>query len=159
MSPNGILMVGIKRQWGGLIAASISATKIPASFLGALIANESNGNQWTKRFEQAIYSELLAKYSTWPLPRLVDNATSWGLTQILGDNYPGEPFLLLDPKVGLPFTVILLEQFATRWDLDLSKDFEQLFRCWNTGKSDGTPFDPQYIPNGLLRMSLYDNPQ
>jgi len=48
-----------------------------------------------------------------------------------------------------------LADFAARNTLDLTRDFSQLFDCWNTGRPHAPTADPQYIPNGLRRMELY----
>lgn len=100
------------------------------------------------------------------LQTLANYATSWGLTQIMG--YQTIPFhrtlaVLTDPAEHLKFAVVLLVQFANRWDLSLepldrgpNPDFEKLFACWNCGEPfPEKTFDPHYCANGLLRMSLY----
>jgi len=93
------------------------------------------------------------------LGRLSELATSRGLTQIMGWHFvemarpmPG-PALL--PTDYLQFTVELLAYFASRYLLDQSKNFPELFRSWNTGKPDGQTFDPHYVSNGLSRMEIY----
>jgi hypothetical protein len=93
--------------------------------------------------------------------RRVDSlATSWGLTQIMGyqvigQQPPRDPEYLADINYSLDTTARLLAQFAGAWRLEISRDFEQLFRCWNTGHPTGATADPQYVPNGLLRMNIY----
>jgi hypothetical protein len=87
-------------------------------------------------------------------------ATSWGLTQIMG--YEAIAFsvplaALEDPDRELPTTLRMLEQFGARFDLDLAKDFSEMLSCWNTGRAHARTADPQYIPNGLLRMKIYEN--
>jgi hypothetical protein len=86
-------------------------------------------------------------------------ATSWGLTQIMGYQIVGSKKTvqnLLDPARHLQYAVRLLEEFGRRFALDLSKDFESLFECWNCGHPGGKTFDPEYVPRGLQRMRLYE---
>jgi hypothetical protein len=85
-------------------------------------------------------------------------ATSWGLTQIMGYHLigRGEPIdRLLDPAFHYRVAVELLESFAARHHLDPRRDFEALFRCWNTGRPDGQTTDPAYAAKGLRRIELY----
>ena len=91
-------------------------------------------------------------------------ATSWGLTQIMGyhllewTEIPGWYRTIADlraPEGNLKCAVLLLTNFADQFRLDLSKDFEAIMRCWNTGRPDGQTFDAQYVPNGLGRMDAY----
>lgn len=96
-------------------------------------------------------------------------ATSYGLTQIMGwhdafqfgvpdsESQLDPQILLDDPAKNLSTARGLLGQFATQFNLDSGKDFEQLFRCWNSGRPDGQTFDPNYAANGLARMKLYDS--
>lgn len=96
--------------------------------------------------------------------RLDELATSWGLTQIMGyhllewTEIPGWYRTIADlraPEGNLKCAVLLLTNFADQFRLDLSKDFEALMRCWNSGRPDGQTFDPQYVANGLGRMDVY----
>lgn len=95
------------------------------------------------------------------LGRLGDLATSYGLTQIMGWHCleMSKPFSLLlnNPKGQLDFTVVLVTYFANRYNLDMTKEFAEFFTCWNCGRPDGNTFDPNYVPNGLARMALYDD--
>jgi hypothetical protein len=52
----------------------------------------------------------------------------------------------------------MLSDFGARFHLDLSKDFEQIFRCWNTGHPDGITYDPDYVGKGLARMVFWPLP-
>ncbi len=87
-------------------------------------------------------------------------ATSWGLTQIMGWHLIefqaglGTAWLAT-PGGNLSFATRLLAWFAEHYQLDLAKDFPQLFRCWNTGEPEGTTFDPQYVSNGLERYAIW----
>jgi hypothetical protein len=184
----------IKSMWSPLINSTVSGGTLPASFLAALIANESGGDANAKRFEPlvliALWKVLLGRTAAYGsiggqdivkfvafaanipvvaprlLPadafqRLDSLATSWGLTQIMG--YEAIAFqlgatvdALKKPDTELPITVRMLKQFAERNALDLAKDFDQLFDCWNTGRPHAQTADPQYIPNGLARMKIYE---
>lgn len=85
-------------------------------------------------------------------------STSWGLTQIMGYHLLGraDPIeRLLEPAFHYRMAVELLEEFALRHHLDPARDFEALFRCWNTGRPDGQTADPRYAENGRRRLDLY----
>ena len=86
-------------------------------------------------------------------------ASSWGLTQIMG--YHAIEFDvtindLISPESNLTIATHMLAKFAAQFKLDVAKDFEQLFRCWNGGHPTAATFDPQYVPNGLARMALWN---
>lgn len=92
------------------------------------------------------------------MQRLDSLATSWGLTQIMGYNAMAvgkSVDVLRDPAGNLDFALAMLARFAAQFHLDVTKDFEQMFRCWNTGQPDGTTFNPNYVANGLARMQLW----
>lgn len=88
-------------------------------------------------------------------------ATSFGLTQIMGYHLlEGDLGIsaisdLVKPQSSLLATLRLLAKFAKEFDLDLATEAASLFTCWNTGHPAGKTFDPEYTPNGLLRMHLY----
>jgi hypothetical protein len=85
-------------------------------------------------------------------------ATSWGLTQIMGYEaiaFHSSVAALQAPDTELVITTKMLAQFASRFQLDVTKDFSQLFDCWNSGRPHAPTADPQYIPNGLERMKLW----
>ena len=90
-----------------------------------------------------------------------DLATSFGLTQIMGwhcvELYEEEnlPKLKTDPLAQLDFTVHLLVVFANKYDLDVAKETEAMFTCWNTGEPDGRTYDPNYVANGQRRIQIY----
>lgn len=99
--------------------------------------------------------------------RLDALGTSWGLTQIMGyqvfDFYPtadaqagGLSLLRSSVPTQLYFTVRMLARFAGRWDLSIADDAKELLTCWNTGRPAAATADPQYVPNGLARMKLYE---
>jgi len=85
-------------------------------------------------------------------------ATSWGYTQIMGYHVVGMNATvrnLIDPGYHYHLAVELLTDFARQYKLDPQRDFEQLFRCWNSGSPAGATYDPNYVTNGLRRMQIY----
>ena len=93
--------------------------------------------------------------------RLESLATSWGLVQIMG--YEAIPYhldgvsALQSPVSEMPIALKMLAQFAEHFGLDLGKDFTELLDCWNTGRPHAPTADPQYIPKGLARKTLYES--
>ena len=148
------LMQEIKDRWGIQINESCVGTEISEAFLAALIANESGGDPDVQRFEPSVYERLKAKYPERTDPWCRANATSWGLTQIMGEDYDGVPSVLANPAVNLLTAVDLLEEFMHRFQL-LPTEFERLFKCWNTGSPVGRTYDPNYVANGLARIAAY----
>lgn len=151
------LMAAIKTRWGALITDACHASSVPEAFLAALIALESGGKPDATRYEPAIFKRLQVKHPEWDGERLTNNATSWGLTQILGINYPGNPVEMADPATNLNYAITMLAKFAERYDLNLACDFEELFHCWNTGVPCDPPatYDPNYVPLGLKRIEVW----
>ena len=85
-------------------------------------------------------------------------ATSWGFTQIMGYHVLGRGRSvrdLVDPGCHYGLAVELLAEFARDYHLDLGREFEPMFRCWNTGQPHGKTYDPAYVENGVRRMGLY----
>ena len=85
-------------------------------------------------------------------------ATSWGLTQIMGYHVLAANLTLedlRDPAKHLRFALTMLTGFAHQFQLDVTREFDDLFRCWNTGRPDGATFDPAYVNNGLARMAVW----
>ncbi len=85
-------------------------------------------------------------------------ATSWGFTQIMGYHMVGRGGAardLLEPSFNFRVALELLAEFAAGYQLDLSREFEEMFRCWNTGAPYGETFDPHYARNGLRRLEIY----
>lgn len=101
-----------------------------------------------------------AAFVTLTLQRLAQLATSYGLVQIMG--YEAIAFhldgvqRLADPASELPIACKMITDFAERFQFDVTKDFEDMFTCWNTGRPHGTTFDPNYVPNGLARKVAYE---
>jgi len=100
--------------------------------------------------------------------RLDALATSWGLTQIMGYEVLMLQYSaifsavvrgtvsLKDTDLSLRLTIKMLADFAQRWNLSLSTDADRLFDCWNTGRPHAVTADPNYIPQGLARMKIYE---
>lgn len=85
-------------------------------------------------------------------------ATSWGYTQIMGYHMVGRSGTvreLLEPHFHFRLALELLAEFAADYQLDLRQEFAEMFRCWNTGQPYGKTYDPDYVENGLRRISLY----
>lgn len=85
-------------------------------------------------------------------------ATSWGYTQVMGYHVLGRSGTvrdLLEPNLHFRLAVRLLAEFAERYQLDLAREFEEMFRCWNAGQPYGATFDPGYAARGLARMEIY----
>jgi hypothetical protein len=85
-------------------------------------------------------------------------ATSWGYTQIMGYHLiarPGTVLDLLEPRFHFRLALELLADFAERFQLDLAREFAEMFRCWNTGQPYGQTTDPRYVEKGLWRMETY----
>ena len=138
-------------------------TKLWEVILGRKAAYGSIGRADLVAFIAGVFP---APAASTPLPpdafqRVDSLATSWGLTQIMG--YHGldsglatSVYGLRTPDVNLGVAVKMLRQFASGYALDTSKDFPELFRCWNTGQPAGATFDPNYVPNGINRMAVWD---
>jgi hypothetical protein len=179
------LMQDIRAKWGGSIHTACLSSTVPEIFLAALVANESRGEENAKRFEGhvllALWEVLMhrqPKYgsitfvqvanvvstdgSTYPgmLTKLDGLATSWGLTQIMGYESialgVGMPSLQT-PTGNLQTALRMQAEFADHYGLDLAADFEKLFDCWNSGRPHAPTADPDYIPNGMARMKLYQD--
>lgn len=86
-------------------------------------------------------------------------ATSWGLTQIMGWHMVrwGEPITdLLDPTRHYGYAMHLLGEFIGRFQFDPARDFEGMARAWNSGSPTGKTHDPDYVPNLLRRMQVWN---
>jgi len=108
----------------------------------------------TGSFRAAHARELAASHDE----ALRELATSWGFTQIMGYHLVGRTGTvrdLLEPQFHFRLGLELLAQFAERYQLDLAREFPEMFRCWNTGQPYGETFDPAYVEKGLGRMHLY----
>lgn len=191
------LMTRIRDKWGSSIADACKASTIPEPFLAALVANETGGDPYGKRFEQGVLADLwevlqgrkahfgsigrdqIVNYVTAATPgsgsltgvgfiaqfsgalqRLDSLASSWGLTQIMGYEALVFSVTVSDLQVtafGLRTSLRMLGQFASRFNLDLANDFSEMFDCWNSGRPHARTADPNYIPNGLARLQIYQS--
>lgn len=117
----------------------------------------------TGEFHERFLNSALMVGQANELSRLADEAlrelaSSWGFVQIMGFHVIGRHANvrdLRDPRFHFHLAIQLLTEFAESHHLDLSREFEELFRCWNTGRPDGRTTDPAYVRNGLTRMELY----
>lgn len=190
MTPEETLMARVRDACGAAIAAAVKSTPYPASLLAALTANESGGDATKTRFEPSIFAKFgqivvaleaghetnygaigaqdLVKWCAKPgrsfaesTLAMVNLATSWGPTQIMGYEALAGGFPLgdlTDVDKHFPHTAEILDQFQGRWHLTIGiqAPWDPFFRCWNTGRPDGQTFDPQYVANGLARMATYE---
>ncbi len=96
----------------------------------------------TGEFHARFLNSLFAPGQTGELSRLADEtlrelASSWGFAQIMGFHMLGRRGTvrdLLDPRVHFRLANQLLAEFAASYELDLRREFEEMFRCWNTGR-------------------------
>jgi hypothetical protein len=117
----------------------------------------------TGEFHEKFLNSLFTAGQASELSRLADEAlrelaSSWGFAQIMGFHVMGRHGTvrdLLEPRFHYRLANQLLAEFAESYQLDLAREFEELFRCWNTGRPEGRTTDPAYVENGLLRMEIY----
>ena len=165
-------MRGILDRWGETISEACKYSSLAPEFLASLIASESGGNPDKTQLDADAYGCLWAvragaefrylsitQEDLQPLgnKELQELATSWGLTQIMGYQIlrePESPRRLLDPAFNLRKAVELLAVFSEYCQLDPRVELEELFRCWNTGRPDGTTLDREYVEDGLRRLVI-----
>ena len=85
-------------------------------------------------------------------------ASSWGYAQIMGFHVMGRGGTvrdLVEPRFHYRFANQLPAEFAETYQFDVRREFEEMFRCWNTGSPDGRTADPAYVSAGLERMEIY----
>jgi hypothetical protein len=152
------LSQGSRRAYG-----SVSAPSLEAEVADLL---HPKAPSFHERYLDAGFSSLaapaLAHSSEEALREL---ATSWGYTQIMGYHLIGRAGPdkieagtvqdLLDPEFHFRLALTLLAEFAAHFELNLAVEFHEMFCCWNTGRPDGSTFDPDYITKGLARMAIY----
>jgi len=117
----------------------------------------------TSEFHAKFLNSLFMDGQASELSRLADEAlrelaSSWGFAQIMGFHVMGRHGTvrdLLEPRFHYHLANQLLAEFAASYRLDLKQEFDEMFRCWNTGRPDGRTADPAYIANGLMRMEIY----
>ena len=191
------LMQRVKSVCGSWIDEAVQGTPYPAALLGALAANESGGDPTKSRPEANVLLQLaqvligtrshfgsittgdlelvfqhppagspLRNYQVGML-QLVNAATSWGPTQIVGyqavaGGYELSELTSLNThfKHVVEMLVAFEKQFRL-FEVNLATlpeyaEWEPFFRCWNTGSPTGKTFDPMYAQNGLLRMAIYE---
>lgn len=115
------------------------------------------------RFEEGFLNSLFRAGETSELARRADEAvrrlaSSWGLTQIMGLHLIGRQGSvpdLLEARFHYHLADQLLAEFAASYQLDLGREFAEMFRCWNTGTPVGLTADPAYVTDGLMRMEIY----
>lgn len=109
------MMKLISTRFGALIAESVIGWPLPASFLAALIANESSGDPNAKRFESTHFSEILLVMAG---QQPVFDKT--GLSRVLGRDDLAR-WITPDPKFGVTLTfqasLARAIQLATSWGL------------------------------------------
>ena len=99
-----------------------------------------------------------ASLAALPDESLRELATSWGYTQIMGYHMVGRAGTvrdLLDPAFHFRLAIELLAEFAAAFQLDLAREFSEMFSCWNTGRPYGRCYSPHYVENGLHRLVIY----
>jgi hypothetical protein len=117
----------------------------------------------TGEFHGLFLNSLFMASQASELSRLADEAlrelaSSWGFVQIMGFHVIGRHGTvrdLLEPRFHYHLANQLLAEFAQSYQLDLSREFEEMFRCWNTGRPEGRTADPAYVEKGLRRMEIY----
>jgi hypothetical protein len=117
----------------------------------------------TGEFHERFLNSLFTAGQAGELARLADEAlrelaSSWGFTQIMGFHVIGRQGTVRDlrePRFHFHLATQLLAEFAESYQLDLRREFEEMFRCWNTGRPEGKTADPAYVEKGLRRMEIY----
>jgi hypothetical protein len=117
----------------------------------------------TAEFHEKFLNTLFMAGQASELSRLADEAlrelaSSWGFVQIMGFHLIGRHGTvrdLLEPRFHYHLANQMLAEFAESYQLDLAREFAEMFRCWNTGRPDGRTADPAYVENGLRRMGIY----
>lgn len=135
---------------------SINVTRLDDEVAELLPANDAalHARYMTHGFAE-IHSPEIQRATDDALRQL---ATSWGYTQIMGYHMVGRPGgvqQLLDPRYHFRMAIWLLSEFAVDYHLDTTRDFEEMFCCWNTGRPHGRTYDPHYVENGMRRMEIY----
>jgi len=150
----GEVLLGYKASYGSIGAEDLLLFAVPAP-----VSSDGPGDD---RAEGDALSAARHVF-TGQVQRMASLATSFGLTQVMG--YESIAFhtngveALQNPLSSLVITVKMLSQFASRFGLDLSKDFSAAFTCWNTGRPHSPTADPQYVPRGLERLQIYQHLQ
>jgi hypothetical protein len=145
------VLLGRKAAYGSIGAQDVLLFVVPAAIPQDGDGNIRPGGDATPALRTLFSSQM---------QRLASLATSWGLTQVMG--YEAIAFrtddgvqALQSPVSEMAINIKMLTGFAQHNGLDVTKDFSELFDCWNTGRPHAPTADPQYIPRGLARLALY----
>jgi hypothetical protein len=189
MTPEESLMGQIHEKYGAEIERAVAGSPFPPALLAALTANEEGLDPNRSRLEPGVYVDLslvlvgrLAEYDgigaadlgvylgdviapKSAMLALLNLATSWGPTQIMGWQSLKRGFKLaelLNPETHYPRTVQILADFAKEFKLTAAPgmpppNWDAFFRCWNSGKPNGRTFDPNYSGNGVRRLQIYES--
>lgn len=185
------LMAAIHSKYGSWINQAAEGTPFPPALLAALTANESGLDESAARFEPSAYESLsfvvigkkaeyqgigaldLTKYLENLTPpatvlSMVNLATSWGPTQIMG-------WQALKRGYAIAELTNLETHYLRATDVlrDIGRQFNTIlpppggqvaadgwaawFHCWNAGSPTGKTFDPNYPANGVRRLALYES--
>lgn len=190
------LIEGIRARYSSFIDPACRSTAFPPALLAALVANETGLDGSQTRFEPQVFDQLadvfvgrrssfgsigakdLADFVSSSVAGnvnvaqrairvLMNLATSWGPTQIMGYHVLGyHPPLstiksignLTDFSTHFAVAVELLGVFQKEFRLaDPRVDSSGYFHCWNSGSPGGRTFDPDYAANGVRRMAVYES--
>jgi hypothetical protein len=145
----------------GVFAKILLAAGGHKSFSDPSLSRPLEQKEWLAQADKGLGSRPPGtSYFFAGLQEIEELATSYGYTQLMGWHAlewhaPVADFL--NPALHFHYTLRLLAFFTEKYQLDLAADYQAaLLRCWNTGRPDGKTFDPQYVENGLRRMTLYD---
>lgn len=134
---------------------SIALKSLVSAFQQNFDAKDEKFQAWLTALHESEAVHNITQFEDADLRAL---STSWGLTQIMGYHVVGRKIAvreLLNPDIHYRLATQILADFAQRFGLKLSHDWEALFRCWNTGRPEGKTFDPEYVSKALQRMNLY----
>lgn len=134
---------------------SIALKSLVSAFQQNFDAKDEKFQAWLMALHESEAVHTITQFEDADLRAL---STSWGLTQIMGYHVVGRKIAvreLLNPDIHYRLATQILGDFAQRFGLKLSRDWEALFRCWNTGRPEGITFDPEYVSKALERMKLY----
>ena len=149
---------------GALIDAVCEKYQLNREIVAGLIAVESGGMWWRRRFEPAFFDRyirdkelpLLPGYVQIPhrdsMTEKIDRATSWGLMQIMGQTareagFDKEMELLLFPKINVAFGAKKLKVCLTKENFD----YEKALLRYNGGSNSKYP--ARVLDNSRTRVS------
>lgn len=173
------LMKRVRRLAGPYLDTFAPSSSIPIAFWAALTAGESGAwlihdTRIPPRLEPTILTKLIdvalgrklryGQLTTAMLEQLEPSdlkplASSYGFTQILGYNTLLWGMVIADldnPATHYPLAARLMADFVTQFDLDNTKDFAEMGQCWNAGSVDAPTLSPDYVPNLLKRMAIWE---